>query len=134
MPRRFLPSQKLVPKSDTMSETVKIGVDSIFFLFYPNKRYAGLVYTQKLVRPPNMGAKFPPVRIWYLKPSCQKRTPKIGVRFWQHTLGCQIRSAGSLASISRRRMCPSTPKHKMYRIYEYNTVIKKFWIFSFLII
>ena len=46
-----------------------------------------------------MGAKFPTERICQPKPGCQKRTPKIGVRFWQHTLGCQIRSDGNLAPI-----------------------------------
>ena len=48
---------------------------------------------------PNMGAQLPTDRIWQPKPCCQKRTPILGVPFWQLGLGYQIRSVGNYAPI-----------------------------------
>ena len=77
------------------SGTTKNGVALIFLNYNTSKCVCACFVCIKLVRPPNMGSKFLAERILYPKPCCQKCAPKIGVYFWQHGFGCQIRSVGS---------------------------------------
>ena len=78
MPRWFSASWKHNPNIWGCARSSKIGLTSIFLMFNTQNRCTAHLHDQKLVRPQNMGAELPVLRICHAHP-CLRKHPKFGV-------------------------------------------------------